>query len=693
MLTLAPSKEEINNLIKLFNAQKYEKAIAIAIKFTKKFPRHPFGWKALGAIYSQTGNSIKAISANIKSIKINPKDAEAYSNLGNIYREIGNLHDAEINCRQAIKLKPDLTEAHNNLGIVLQGLENFKDAEECFKNSIQLNPNLLEARVNLGNIYIEQKRVDEAINQFIKTLQTNPNFNLAYYSLGDALSKTYFKKPIKNLNEFIFKLLEKKIYARPKYIARSILSLLEFDVDVNEALGVSFKDFDFQSSHNIIHNLCKAPLLLQLMKITPIPDLKFEGLFKNIRSTILFYLRKFKDYPDILQFQISLSLQCYVNEYLYDISDDEIRQLHDLENNISNKIKSGKTPSSSELLCLSSYKPLNNYSWCNFITFPKEIEILKTIFIDEPDDERKISAKIKTLKKFEDKVSREVRKQYEENPYPRWVNLSLRIETKTISSYAKELKLNVYEDSLNKISNPKVLIAGCGTGQNSIGTASIFSNSDVLGIDLSLKSLSYAQRKTKELGITNIKYMHADILDLELINQKFDIIESSGVLHHMQKPLLGWKVLTNCLKQGGLMRIALYSKIARRNIIKTRAEIEKLKIGYKNEDLRLYRNKIIRSDREHEKQHTFSLDFYSLSTFRDLLFHTQEHQFTINQINESLLELGLKFCGFDNKKAIQAFKLENKNENAEYDLSKWDEFEKQNQNTFLGMYQFWCQKI
>ena len=117
------------------------------------------------------------------------------------------------------------------------------------------------------------------------------------------------------------------------------------------------------------------------------------------------------------------------------------------------------------------------------------------------------------------------------------------------------------------------------------------------------------------------------------------------------------------------------------------------KIGYKDEDLIFYRNKIIRSDREHEKQHTFSLDFYSLSTFRDLLFHTQEHQFTINQINESLLELGLKFCGFDNKKAIQAFKLENKMENEEYDLSKWDEFEKLNQNTFLGMYQFWCQKI
>lgn len=693
MLISEPSKDEINNIIKLFNAQKYDEAIDLSIKFTKKFPRHPFGWKALGAIYSQSGNTSKAISANIKSIKINPKDAEAYSNLGNIYREIGNLHDAELNCRHAIKLKPDFTEAYNNLGIVLQGLENIQDAKVCFKKSLLLNSHFLEARVNLGNLYIEQKCVDKAIQQYIKILELNPNFNLAYYSLGDALSKIIFKKPIKNLNQFILKLLEKKIYVRPKYIARSILSLLEFDPNVKKALELPFQNIDFGLSHNVIYNLCKVPLLLQLMKITPIPSLKFEGLFKGIRSTILFNLNKLLGYPDILQFQISLSLQCYVNEYLYDVSDDEIEHLHDLEKNISNKIKSGKIPLWSELLCLSSYKPLNNYSWCKSITFPKEIEILETIFINEPQDEKKISSEIKILKRIEDKVSSKVRKQYEENPYPRWVNLRLRIQPISISSYAKELKLKIFEESLYKVSKPKILIAGCGTGQNSIGTASIFSNSNVLAIDLSLKSLSYAKRKTKELKISNIKYMQADILDLELINKKFDIIESSGVLHHMKNPLAGWKVLANCLKPTGLMRIALYSKTARRNIIKTRDEIKKLEIGHKDKDLKFFRNKIIKSEKEHDKQHTSSLDFYSLSSFRDLLFHTNEHQFTISQINKCLFELGLKFCGFDNKKAVQAFKLVHKGFDDEYDLNKWDEFENLNKDTFLGMYQFWCQKI
>jgi hypothetical protein len=68
-----------------------------------------------------------------------------------------------------------------------------------------------------------------------------------------------------------------------------------------------------------------------------------------------------------------------------------------------------------------------------------------------------------------------------------------------------------------------------------------------------------------------------------------------------------------------------------------------------------------------------------MSTLRDLLFHVQEHRFTIPQIDASLTQLGLVFCGFENKKVL-------------YDLEKWDTFEKENPRTFATMYQFWCQK-
>jgi Tfp pilus assembly protein PilF/ubiquinone/menaquinone biosynthesis C-methylase UbiE len=693
MLISSPSKIEIEKIIKYFNNQNYIKAQNLALKITKNFPNHPFGWKALGAIYSQTGNMQQAIFANLKSLRINPSDGEAHSNLGNIYLEIGKLNDAEINCRKAIKLLPHLAEAHNNLGIILQKNEKFKDAEISFKKAIQLNPNLLEARVNLANIHLENNEVENAIEQFIKTIEIKPNFSLAYYSFGDALTKMTFKKTNVFLEEMIIKLLNKKIYARPKYIARPVLSLIALNPNVEIALNASFKKLNVKFLHEIISNLCKVPVFLYLMRITPIPDLEFESLLIKLRSKILFNLRELKNSPDVLKFQISLSLQCYVNEHIYNSNETEDKHLSILEKKIYNETQRRVKPCSHELLCLSSYKPLNELPWCNEIIFPTELELLKDIYISEPLEEKRYSTQIKKLKNIENKVSLEVRSQYEKNPYPRWINLSLRYHPKSISAYMSELKLKIYKDSILTVDNPKILVAGCGTGQNSIGTSSIFSNSNVLAIDLSLKSLSYALRKTKEFDISNINYMQADILDIELIDRKFDIIESSGVLHHMEKPLIGWEKLTKCLKSGGLMRIALYSKYARKDIAKTRSEINNLKIDNNKKDLKVYRKKFINSELQHEKRHTLSLDFYSLSTFRDLLFHNQEHQFTITQIKDSLDKLGLKFCGFDNKKAIKNFKLIFKDEEDEYMLTKWDEFERQNQNIFSGMYQFWCQKL
>ena len=70
-------------------------------------------------------------------------------------------------------------------------------------------------------------------------------------------------------------------------------------------------------------------------------------------------------------------------------------------------------------------------------------------------------------------------------------------------------------------------------------------------MDLSLSSLSYAKRKTQELGINNIEYMQGDILKLDQLEREFDIIECMGVLHHMDDPLAGWKVLVGKLRADG----------------------------------------------------------------------------------------------------------------------------------------------
>ena len=100
-------------------------------------------------------------------------------------------------------------------------------------------------------------------------------------------------------------------------------------------------------------------------------------------------------------------------------------------------------------------------------------------------------------------------------------------------------------------SAPQVLVAGCGTGSHAIIAAHRFRGARVLAVDLSLSSLTYAKRKTRELGVTNIDYAQADILRLGGIARSFDVIESVGVLHHLDDPFAGWRILLSLLRPGG----------------------------------------------------------------------------------------------------------------------------------------------
>jgi len=88
-------------------------------------------------------------------------------------------------------------------------------------------------------------------------------------------------------------------------------------------------------------------------------------------------------------------------------------------------------------------------------------------------------------------------------------------------------------------------------------------------------------------------------------------------------------------------------------------------------------------------------DFFNLSNCRDLLFHVQEHRFTLPQIAEVLESMKLKFIGFEmrDQSALRNFKAAFPQQRALTSLSQWHKFEQNNPDTFSGMYQFWCHKI
>ena len=141
------------------------------------------------------------------------------------------------------------------------------------------------------------------------------------------------------------------------------------------------------------------------------------------------------------------------------------------------------------------------------------------------------------------------------------------------------------------------------------------------------------------------------------------------------------------------MKIGLYSESARKEIVKIKQDIRRLGLGSSVSEMKSYRRKIIDSDKEeHIKIRAFD-DFYGLSMFRDLLFHVQEHRFSLPQIQGCLAQLGLVFCGFESDGLVQDFKRAYTGLNDPYDLDKWHDYEQANPYIFAGMYQFWCQKV
>ncbi len=690
---LEPSQQQLIILLEHYKAGRYDDAEKLSLSITKQFPKHQFAWKVLGAVLKQNGKIDESLIVTEKCLQLNPGDAEANNNLGVLLQDKGKFKEAETSFRQAIKLKSNYVEALFNLGYSQQRLGRLKEAEINYKKAIVLKPSFTKAYNNLGIVLKDLGNLSEACSAYAQAIILNPNFNDAYVNLGIAIKSIRFNSSNVKLYPILIQLINMGNFARPKDLAPSILSLLKNDPVIKNLLIEENFPKNLKEVSSIIFSLDKIRIVHYLMRICPLPDLQFEKFFSNIRSLILTYIDDIKTSPQFIYFLTTLSLHCFTNEYIYFEKEKETQMVEKLENEIIQTFMKSEQPDAKKVLCLASYRPLHEYNWCEKLETLDNIENVKLRLIEEPSAERKMMTKIPIIGEISDEVSRKVRMQYEQSPYPRWVKTEIPTKAKSISEICTEVNLHLHSNNIKKIFAPEILIAGCGTGQHSIVVASQFSKSKVTAIDLSLASLAYAKRKTIELGITNIEYLQADILRLEKLDKKFDIIESVGVLHHMDEPLAGWRVLTDLLKPGGLIKVGLYSEFDRKYITEIRKEISLLKVGTSETEIRKFRQSLIESNDNNHKRLNKSSDFFSLSSLRDLIFHEQEHHFTLSQIKDSLHELGLKFCGFMNKEAISNFRGFNGKDANIYDLSLWHDYEKSNPRAFAAMYQFWCQKI
>ena len=184
-----PSPEELNSLLAHYQNGRLEDAEKLAIFITKKFPKHSFSWKVLGAVLKQTGRISEALVANQKALVIDPQDVEVYNNMGNVLVELNRLEKAEVVFRQAIALKPDFAQAYCNLGGTLQKIGKLEEAEASYRQAIVLKPQYPEAYNNLGVTQQEFSKLEEAEASYKQATALKPDYTEAHFNLGNTLQK------------------------------------------------------------------------------------------------------------------------------------------------------------------------------------------------------------------------------------------------------------------------------------------------------------------------------------------------------------------------------------------------------------------------------------------------------------------------------------------------------------------------
>jgi SAM-dependent methyltransferase/tetratricopeptide (TPR) repeat protein len=439
--------------------------------------------------------------------------------------------------------------------------------------------------------------------------------------------------------------------------------------------------------------VARDPLLASALRSRPLCDSGLERLLTAVRFALLRSVTETAE-PGVddrtLGFFCGLAQQCFLNEYVFAVGDEETAQARRLHDALVAKVTAGAEISQLSLAALAAYFPLHatpialpllDRSW------PDAVTSLLALQIREPLEEAQDRASIPAVTAIDDAVSLEVRQQYEENPYPRW-NAASTVPG-TIEDYFRRRLPSASFRSLGKTALD-ILVAGCGTGSHSVETGQRYPESRVLAIDLSVPSLAYARRKTRELGLSNIEYAQGDILKLGSLGRSFDLIESVGVLHHLADPLAGWRVLLSLLRPGGLMLIGLYSELARRQVTAARTFIAEK--GYRPtvQDIRACRQELL--VRGQAPGLGFA-DFFTVSGCRDLLFNVMEHRLSIPEIKAFLDQHGLAFLGFDVRSQIrEQFQRRFPDPAAATDLDRWHEFEVGHPRTFAGMYMFWVQR-
>ena len=620
--------------------------------------------------------------------------ASALQHAGMLFRARRYLEAAEA-FRAVIRLHPKLPDVHNNLGVALKSAGRPGEAIPCFRRAVRLKPDYLAAHANLASALEATGDLRGALDHRIDAWRLEPDA----YEPRQALIRSLRRCP----------------YDKAHPGARAALSALQANPDVDqqtlsdaavrlwtshpairkglEAAQAGFPDRRPGAGFKPITSFLADDLVLSALSWSIVAHPEMEAWLTRSRAWLLDSAASGNLGKVDADWLAAIALQARATEWVWFETEEERDQLIRLAD-----LQAAGTDIPYRALIRALYLPLETDPEIERLHreagameatdgSPRALLLRRSLI--HPREEWRLGEEVEEAQ-VRDPVSQAVRSQYEDNPYPRWLSLTRRPRTTIPKHLAQALALPHPVRAETEV--PRVLIAGCGTGRHALQTALRYENAEVLAVDLSRASLAYARRMARELRVRNIRFAQHDILEMDSIGDRFDLIESSGVLHHLDQPMRGWRVLRRLMAPRGLMRLAFYSRRARVPLEEIRRGVPER--GDMMKRVRAARRRTYDLPDGHAGRALLrSADFYAASGVRDALLHTCEHTVDPLWIRESLRELDLRFLGFElpDPAILAEYRRQHPNDPSGLDLEAWERFEIDHPDLFLGMYQFWVQ--
>jgi tetratricopeptide (TPR) repeat protein/2-polyprenyl-3-methyl-5-hydroxy-6-metoxy-1,4-benzoquinol methylase len=661
----------------------YDRALAAA-------PDAIEDWFNRGAALAAVGRHRDALSSFDRVIAARPTFAPAQLQRAKALSDLQRHEEALKAADQALAIEPRLAEAWLGRGHVLAALGHHRDALAAYDKSLELKPDFDQAWIGRGNVFIAAGRPELALAAALRALELNETTQTRILfartltfagAAGAPAAEQNYDRALRALSE---------AWIRPRDLVGVCVDLIKRNSVVSEAIARANAAWPRRlpaaelCGPPGIAILAKDVLLCRLLECAPVADIELERVLTNVRQLILCETAAGIFDEGVLEFCCALARQCFINGYVFAVGEAECERIRHLQVALESALQAGEQCPSIWPAVVGSYVPLHELARAEALldrSWPPSVAAVITQQVREPAEERRLAAATPCLTEINREVSQAVRAQYEENPYPRWT---------AAGPPARPAILDICEpDQMDD-----VLIAGCGTGLVTLEFARQAPQARFLAVDLSLASIGYAKRMAQTLRVTNVAFAQADIMEMGSIGREFDVIETSGVLHHLADPWAGWKILLGLLRPSGVMQVGLYSELARQNVVKARALIAERGYQPNPNDIRRCREEIMASD-EGALLRTLTnvADFFTTDDCRDLLFHVQEHRMMLPDIKAFIAANDLEFVGFALDPSMrQLFTARFPDPAALTDLDCWHAFETEMPQTFMGMYQFGVRK-